>query len=147
MDVGTASSSASSLRTQGAITIVRCRWSELVLQPSQRTSRWLWVPGLSFACPGRQLLCGCSGRISGVIQSSDDDHSELSPSGDGIERDRKRSSLIDAICSGIIEASMLRRVYWIGMLTAGIVATGARADDAVVRSFAGGAAASMVGVV
>jgi hypothetical protein len=33
------------------------------------------------------------------------------------------------------------------MLTAGIVATGARADDAVVRSFAGGAAASMVGVV
>ena len=44
---------------------------------------------------------------------------------------------------------MLRRSSWIWPFIVGtaIAATGARADDAVVRSFAGGSAASMVGIV
>ncbi|WFU57646.1 hypothetical protein QA639_09060 [Bradyrhizobium pachyrhizi] len=44
---------------------------------------------------------------------------------------------------------MLRRSSWIWLSIVGVViaATGARADDAVVRSFAGGSAASMVGIV
>ncbi|MVT75996.1 hypothetical protein [Bradyrhizobium cajani] len=44
---------------------------------------------------------------------------------------------------------MLRPTYWIWVLIvgAGIFVTGAHADDTVVRSFAGGSAASMVGIV
>ncbi|SDD17696.1 hypothetical protein SAMN05216337_1008146 [Bradyrhizobium brasilense] len=44
---------------------------------------------------------------------------------------------------------MLRRSSWIwlSIVGAAIAATGARADDAVVRSFTGGSAASMVGIV
>ena len=44
---------------------------------------------------------------------------------------------------------MLRPTYWIRVFIvgAGIFVTGAHADDTVVRSFAGGSAASMVGIV
>ena len=44
---------------------------------------------------------------------------------------------------------MLRRNHWIWVFIfgAGIFMTAARADDVVVRSFAGGSAASMVGIV
>lgn len=44
---------------------------------------------------------------------------------------------------------MLRRDHWIWVLifSAGIFMTAARADDVIVRSFAGGSAASMVGIV